>query len=123
MLFYSWPKIRKHSNGRVSVIRTIFESMLGYPTAAVGRRRYDEMDFDGDSYLLKPEKLMWAFHNANQKDAANYLMLASKRNYAEYLMTGDFTLPIKHINIPIETLETNSLIDIEGTDIHFKLEN
>lgn len=80
------------------------------------------MDFSGDSYLLRPEKLMWAFHNCNQKDAANYLMLASRRQYAEFLVTGEYTLPLKHINIPTDTLKLNSLIDIRGTDIHFILE-
>lgn len=122
LLFYSWPKIKKHSNGRVQIIKAIYQSIMGDNSPSFARRRYDKMDFSGDSYLIKPEKLLEAFHTGNQVDAANYLMLASRRSFAKYLLTGDFTLPLKHIAIPRENLEKNSLIDIIGTDIHFKLE-
>lgn len=107
----------------MQIVKAIFQSIVNDPKPSLLRRYYDKIDFSGDSYLLKPEKLLWAFHNCNQVDAANYLMLASRRNYAEYLNTGDLTLPLKYINIPIDRLETNSLIDIKGTNIHFLLEN
>tara|TARA_B100001146_G_C16172773_1_gene430869 strand:- start:152 stop:523 length:372 start_codon:yes stop_codon:yes gene_type:complete len=122
MIFFSWPKIKKYSNGNVQIIKAIYQSMMDDNRPSFARRRYDEIDFSGDSYLLKPDKLLRAFHNANQVDAANYLMLASRRSYADYLVTGDFTLPLKHIAIPQTKLEKNSLLEIVGTDIHFILE-
>ena len=122
-LFYSWPKIKKYSNGKVQVIKAIYQSMLQDANPSFGRRTYDKIDFTGDSYLLKPEKLLTAFHSYNQVDAANYLMLASRRSYAEYLLTGENSLPLKYIAIPQHKLEKNSLITIKGTDIHFLLEN
>lgn len=121
-LFYNWPKIKKHSNGNVQTIRTIYESMMETDRPALGRRKYDSMDFSGDSFFLKPDWLLWAFQNANQVHAANCLFLASRRNYAEYLLTGDATLPIKYVNIPIEQLKLNSLIEIRDNNIHFILE-
>ena len=122
VLLYDWTKIKKFSSGNVQLIKSIYQSMMGDPRPSKLRRTFDEIDFSGDSFILNPEKLMWAFHNANQKDAANYLMLASRRNYAKYLITGDNTLPVKYINIPIATLEQNSLIEIVGTDIQFLME-
>ena len=122
-LFYSWPKIKKYSNGKVQIIKAIYQSIMDDHRPSFARRTYDKIDFDGDSYLLKPERLLEAFHNANQVDAANYLMLASRRSYAEYLLTGDYTLPTKYIAIPTQRLKQNSLLDIQGTNIHFILEN
>ena len=123
MIFFDWPKIKKYSNGKVQIIKAIYQSIMQDSVPSFARRRYDKIDWTGDSYLLKPNKLLWAFHNANQVDAANYLMLASRRNYAHYKMTGDYSLPLKHIAIPQTKLETNSLLEIRGTDIHFLLEN
>jgi len=122
IIFFSWPKIRKHSNGKVQIIKAIYQSIMNDSRPSFARRRYDKMDFTGDSYLLRPDKLLQAFHNANQVDAANYLMLASRRSYAQFLMTGEYSLPLKHIAIPQTKLENNSLLEIVGTDIHFKLE-
>lgn len=119
---YHWPKIKRVSGGKVQTIRIIFESMMNYPRKAVGRLSYDEMDFTGDSYLINPEGLLEAFQQANQIDAANYLMLASYRNYAQYQVTGDATLPLKHINIPTDRLKLNSLVEIRDNEIHFLLE-
>lgn len=121
-MFYDWPKIKKHSNGNVRVIETIFDSMTGFISADFGRRHYDKIDFSGDSYLLNPDYLLWAFKHSNKVHAANYLYLASRRNYAEYEVTGDNILPTKYINIPIDKLKQNSLIDIRDTNIHFLLE-
>ncbi len=120
--FYSWPRIKKYSGNKVQTIRTIFESILDIPRPAVGRLKYDEIDFSGDSYLLNAFGLYDAFRYGNQVDAANYLMLASYRNYAEYQVTGDTTLPLKYINIPTERLKQNSLITIRDNNIHFLME-
>ena len=122
ILFYSWPKIKKLSNGKVQTIKAIYQSIMDDHRPSLARRKYDKISFDGDSYLLKPERLLEAFHYANQVDAANYLMLASRRSYANYLITGEFTLPTKYIAIPQHKLEKNSLIEVIGTDIHFTLE-
>lgn len=122
MIFYNWPRIKKFSNGKVKVIRSIFESILQTDTPLLGRSMYDRMDFSGDSYLLKPHNLLWAFQNSNQLDAANCLMLASYRNYAEYEIIGDCSLSTELVKIPIDTLKRNSLIEIKGTEIHFLTE-
>ena len=122
MLFYSWPKIKKHSNGNVRIIETIFDSIMDSPSYDFGRKHYDKIDFSGDSYLLRPDYLLWAFKNSNKVHAANYLYLASRRNFAEYKLTGDNTLPLKYINLPIDQLKLNSLIDIRDDNIHFLLE-
>ena len=95
---------------------------MGNHSASFGRRYYDKIDFSGDSYLLKPDYLLWAFKHTNKVHAANYLYLASRRNFAEYQLTGDNTLPLKYINLPIDQLKLNSLIDIRDNDIHFLLE-
>lgn len=122
MLFYNWPKIKKHSNGKVQMIRVILESMLEDGRPHFARGRYDKIDFSGESYLLRPDKLLTAFQFYNQVDAANYLMLASYRNYAEYKLTGDCSLPINFVTIPTDKLKQNSLLDVTSTNIHFLLE-
>lgn len=105
------------------MIRAIFESMMGDDTPHFSRNRLDRIDFTGHSYLLKPENLLWVFQNDNQVDAANYLMVASYRNYAEYEVTGDFTLPLSHSPVPTDKIQKNSLLRLEGMKIHFLLEN
>lgn len=122
MLFYDWLKINRYSNGKVQAIKAIYQSIVDDPRPSFARARYDRMDFSGDSYIIKPESLMWAFHNCNQRDAANYLRLASFRNYADYLITGDDTLPINRVHIPTDILKQNSLIEITDNKIHFLLE-
>ena len=122
ILFFDWPKIKKRSGKKVSMIRAIFFSLMDYEEPHFAARRLNKDFFIGDSYLLQPERLLNAFLTGNQVDAANYLMLASYRNYADFKVTGDCTLPLKYVTIPQTKLETNSLIDIKGNAIHFLLE-
>lgn len=122
MLFYDWSKIKRYSDRKVQTIRTIFESMLEIHSSGVGRKKYDRLDFTGESYLLKPFSLLKEFETGNQIDAANCLMLASYRNFGEYLVSGDFYLPLELISIPTNKLKQNSLLDIQGTNIHFLTE-
>lgn len=122
MLFYDWPKIKKHSNKKVQIVRAIFFSIMEDPEKCIFRQRYSNIDFLGDSFILRPDLLQQEFHFGNHIEAANYLMLASYRNFAEYLVTGDLTLSTDSIKIPINKLKQNSLLDIQGTDIYFKLE-
>lgn len=122
MIFYNWPKIKKYSNNKVQIIRTIFESICEADNPAFGRGKYDRIDFSGESYLLNPKGLLEVFQSGNQVDAAYYLMLASYRNYAEYKLTGETSLPLRFIKIPTDTLKQNSLIKVTDTDIQFILE-
>lgn len=76
----------------------------------------------GNSYLLKPDRLL----NDKTTDILyiyQYLLLASKRDYAYYTMYGLKTLPLSHYkDLNLDSLRTNPLLTITKTEIHFNYE-
>jgi hypothetical protein len=82
---------------------------------------YQQKDFSGDSYLLDP----WALFldkTYTLKEKADYIGLASFRNYSEYLLTNDASLDILHCPLNEEQLKQNRLLSIENGRILFKYE-
>lgn len=76
----------------------------------------------GNSYLLKPERLL-TDKTTDILYIYQYLLLAAKRDYTLYLMYGIKTLLLSHYkDINLDSLRTNPLLTITKTEIHFNYE-
>lgn len=125
MLLYNWKKIFKVSEGNPYDIMLIFKMMT---KGLVPHNKYDKIyryytqDFTGQSYLLHPDVLLYNLYKYEYRELAQYLALASIRSYADYLATGDTTLPLRHAPMAVELFENNRLLSIDDTSIHFLYE-
>lgn len=103
--FYSIPKLLKASNNNVDKILALIK----------------DKKFKGDSYLLNLDKLLGSI--ATNFHKAEYVYLASFRNYADYALLGIDFLDLSLIpDINISTIRSNTLISIENNKIIFKKE-
>jgi len=56
------------------------------------------------------------------REIAQYVALASLRSYADYAITGDTTLDLNLVEIPVELFNENSLLRVKNDKVHFKYE-
>jgi hypothetical protein len=121
-ILYDWKKIKSISRGKVSNIFTILKYLTFKEHPKTSKHRLSNFygkDYSGTSYLLYPEKLLEYSHCYTLREIAEYVALASYRNYSEYLMSGDCTLKLTHS--PVSQLN-NRLLRIEDGRIHFLFE-
>jgi hypothetical protein len=71
---------------------------------------------------LHPDVLIFNRYKHSYREIAQYLGLASLRSLAEYTNTGKLTLDLYAIDVDLELLLQNSLLRIEGDEIHFLYE-
>ena len=125
MIKYNWEKIAETSQHDPSQIMLLIH-MLTYPRRPSNYRdptyKYYGQSFEGLSFLLKPEKLLVERTNYTNQECAEYVSIASYRNYIEYKKTGDSSLQL--INLPLveEVFNNNRLLRMEDGIIHFKFE-
>lgn len=123
MIYYDWSRIMRATKGRSKSIVAALESLLPRPkTYKAKAYKLSGIKFTGTSFLLNPEDLiekawLWGYTNT-----ANYIGLASLRNTANYIMTGDKTLDIVYSPIPIDRLKENKLLTIKDDKIYFYYE-
>lgn len=128
MLFYDWKKITREAGNSSRRIMDIIDSML---RTSMPRNRFDPAykyygkDFSGHSFLLNPYQLITCRRYKRHKDKAmaDYIGLASYRNYGNYEVFGKTTLDLSHSPLRQDALENNTLLRIEGDQIHFIYED
>jgi len=121
MIRYSWKKIYKKT-GRSS--KAIVEAFRIHVTKRT-RDKYNKYlwaDFTGDSYMLNPYELLTFSFKYTAKQLAQYIILASYRNYIDYKLLRDKTLDIRLSPITKKQLLKNPLLTIENNKIHFYYE-
>ena len=128
MLLYDWRKIYKKSGGNVVEIFCIFE-MLVKKSIPLYRGdklyKYSKVDFNGLSFLVHPDILLYNSYKHSYKDIAAYIATASFRSLADYAATQTTTLELLHIpfaDFLVENIKTNSLLRIEDDLVHFLYE-
>ena len=125
MIKYNWAKILKVTKGDSNSIVLIVH-MLTYPRVPSSYRdptyQYYGQSFEGFSFLLNPEKLLTERVNYSNKEAAEYVAVASYRNYLEYMKTGDAKLHLIDFPLFEEIINNNRLLHMEDGTIHFKFE-
>ena len=125
MIKYNWAKILKVTEGDSNSIVLIVH-MLTYPRVPSSYRdptyKYYGQSFEGFSFLLNPEKLLTERLNYTNREAAEYVAVASYRNYLEYNKTGDTKLHLIDFPLFEEIINNNRLLHMENGTIHFKFE-
>jgi hypothetical protein len=125
MIKYNWAKILKVTEGDSNSIVLIVH-MLTYPRVPTSYRdptyKYYGQGFEGFSFLLNPEKLLTERKNYTNKEAAEYVAVASYRNYLEYSKTGDTRLHLIDFPLFEEIISNNRLLHMKDGTIHFKFE-
>ena len=85
--------------------------------------RFYQKNYGGSSYLVHPEILLTQGRSQySDKEVAEYVGVASFRNYYEYKRTGNTTLDLIHCPVSEETIKSNRLLDIRDGCIHFLFE-
>ena len=125
MIKYNWAKILKVTEGDSNSIVLIVH-MLTYPRVPASYRdptyKYYGQSFEGFSFLLNPEKLLTERLKYTNREAAEYVAVASYRNYLEYNKTGDTRLHLIDFPLFEEIINNNRLLHMEDGTIHFKFE-
>jgi hypothetical protein len=125
-MFFDWNKIYKKTDGSVGNLFLVIK-MLAYKE--VPRNFKDKIipyygkDYGGVSFLLCPETLMDNAFRYSYKEVVQYVALASYRKYADYLTSGDLTLPLVESPLDKIKIKQNRLLLLDEHDlIHFKYE-
>ena len=119
-------KIMRISDGDPTSILTVIH-ILTYNRIPSSNKdpiyKYYGKSYLGNSFLANPKQLLAERKNYSNLEAANYVVVASYRNYHEYKRTGDTTL--QHLHFPLfeEIINENRLLRIENGVIHFKFED
>lgn len=124
MLFYDWLKIARAAGKDPKRVILALRALSG----EIPINRYDKLyhfyckDFSGSSYLIGHRKLLNSVYYYTPKEIADYVALASFRNYAVYSTSGDTTLDLLHSPIKQEIIIKNRLLSVENGLIRFKFE-
>ena len=126
MIYFDWKKILEASNGNVADIITIMRIITFRITP---KNYYDktfrfyEKSFHGSSFLVNAEDLLQEGRAYSDKEVAEYVGVASFRNYYEYKKTKDTTLDLIFCQVSENTINQNRLLEIRDGKIHFKYED
>ena len=125
MIKYNWEKILKVTEGDSNSIVLIVH-MLTYPRVPTSYReptyKYYGQSFEGFSFLINPERLLTERSKYTNREVAEYVAVASYRNYLEYNKTGDTRLHLIDFPLFEEIINNNRLLHMEDGTIHFKFE-
>ena len=125
MLFYNWEKIFETSEGNPQTMYSIVKMMY---LNEIPKNKYDKIfkyankSFIGQSFLLHPDVLLYNSYKHSFREIAQYLALASVRPYVDYVTTGELTLDLDLVEIPLELFTDNSLLHVEDGKLHFLYE-
>lgn len=125
MLFYDMRRILLKA-GKSS--KNILTAFTAHATSRMPRDRYDpiykykQMDFSGHSFMLNPHELIQNSFRWKPIEIAQYIGLASYRNYSEYAVNNDATLDLFHSPVDQDKINQNRLLRIVNNRIHFYYE-
>jgi hypothetical protein len=126
MIKYNWEKIYNETNGDSTSILTVIH-LLTYKRIPASRRdktyKYFGKSFVGNSFLLNPRELLAKRKYYSNKEAAEYIAVASYRNYFNYNRTGETTLELIHLPVDTTIVNRNRMLRIENGLVHFLFED
>jgi len=87
-------------------------------------KNYVLIDWSGSSFLLRPKELLRAGYGGkySKKEMAQYIWLASLRNYSEYLITNKLSLDLLACLGKEDLINNNSLLQLVDDQVHFRFE-
>lgn len=125
MLFYDWEKMFDTAEGNPKIMYTLLKMVY---LKEIPKNRHDKLykyagkSFIGTSFLVHPDVLLYNAYKYSYREIAQYLALASLRPYADYAITGDTTLDLNIVEIPVNLFNDNSLLRVRDGKVHFKYE-
>tara|TARA_Y100000766_G_C18839467_1_gene572269 strand:+ start:259 stop:657 length:399 start_codon:yes stop_codon:yes gene_type:complete len=126
MIKYNWEKIFREAKGDSVSILTIIH-LLTYKRIPASRKdktyKYFGKSFLGQSFLLNPRQLLAERRNYSNKEAAEYVAVASYRNYFNYRQTGKTTLELLHLPVDTTIVNRNRLLHLRDGLVHFEFED
>lgn len=128
ILFFSWRRILRKAGRSSNRIFLVLKTISSQQNKVLPKNKYDPIfqyyyeDFSGTSYLLNLPELLDNYYRWTNKEIAQYVGLASMRNYAHYLVTGDKTLDLFHTSVSEDIINKNRLLRIVNGRIHFYYE-
>ena len=126
MIKYNWEKINREAKGDSVSILTIIH-LLTYKRIPASRKdktyKYFGKSFLGQSFLLNPRQLLAERRYYSNKEAAEYVAVASYRNYFDYKRTGQTTLELIHLPVNETIVNRNRLLRIENGLVHILFED
>ena len=126
MIKYNWEKINSETNGDSTSILTIVH-LLTYKRIPASRKdktyKYFGKSFVGNSFLVNPRQLLAERNKYSNKEAAEYIAVASYRNYFKYQQTGETTLELIHLPVTTTIVNRNRLLRIDNGLVHFLFED
>ena len=127
MIKYNWEKILQTTKGDPGQIMVIIH-MLTYNVRLPKNYndpvyKYCGQSFEGYSFLVNPKKLLAERLNYSNRECAEYVAIASYRNYMHYRTSGETTLEL--INLPFleEVFNNNRLLTLKQGFLCFKFED
>ena len=126
MIKYNWEKIFRETKGDSVSILTIIH-LLTYKRIPASRKdktfKYFGKSFLGNSFLLNPRQLLAERKNYSNQEAAEYIAVASYRNYFNYNRTGETTLELIHLPVETTIVNRNRLLQLKDGLVHFEFED
>ena len=126
MIKYNWEKIYNETNGDSTSILTVVH-LLTYKRIPASKKdktyKYFGKSFVGNSFLLNPRELLAKRQYYSNKEAAEYIAVASYRNYFNYNRTGETTLELIHLPVDTTIVNRNRMLRIENGLVHFLFED
>lgn len=128
MLLYNWKKIYDAAGGSTTETFRIFEMLT---KSKIPNNRYDKIykyrntDFNGRSFLVHPDVLLYNSFHYSHREIAVYLSIASLRKLPHWIATKDTTLDLLHVpdeDVVLESIYESRLLYIENRKVHFVYE-
>ena len=124
VILYDWKKIARACKNDPKRMILAFRTMTG----ELPKNKWDPLyyyylkDFGGKSFIVNLPKLIEEQFFYTAKEIAEYVALASFRNYSHYALTGDTGLDLLHSPVRQDIITNNRLLSIENGRILFKFE-
>lgn len=124
IILYDWKKIAKASRNNPKRVVLALRTMIG----EVPRNRFDPLyyfyckDFSGSSFLVNPRELLANDYFYKPVEIAEYVALASYRNYSLYAAFGETSLDLLHSPVGQDIIIKNRLLSIKDDKILFRYE-
>ena len=127
MIKYNWEKILQTTQSDSGQIMLLIHMLTynkkipqSYKDPAY---KYYGQSFEGYSFLLNPEKLLAERTKYTNQECAEYVGIASYRNYMDYKNTGDSSLQLLNLPFLEEVFNNNRLLTMKDGIIYFKFED
>ncbi len=127
-ILFSWRRIKLQAGNSSNRVVQILRAMLMQQSGILPKNfrdplyNYYQKDYSGNSYLLNLHELLDKYYKWTSKEIAEYVALASLRNYSDYTVLKYKHLDLIKSPIPLKKLNNNRLLRVQDKKIYFLYE-